>query len=385
MSKSILIVAGETSGDILGGAIIEQRKKLGDNDLVFWGFGGLKMLNAGVEIVKDIQELSVIGFWEALINYKRLSRYLDNLVVEAVRRKISGAILIDYPGFNLKLAEKLSALDIPVYQIVSPQIWAWHFNRIFKIKKFVKAVLCLFKFELDIYKEKEIPAVFIGHPIVQKVEKFKKSHAKEIAKEIAKNKGKIKKRNGKIRKIALLPGSRVSEIKRHLPFLLEAAGLFHNLHPETIFEIPSASNHISALLKNYRLPEFITIREDTPYLTLATSDSGIVCSGTATLECALFNLPFLLIYKTSWATWFLGKKLIQIPYIGLVNVLRNSFVTKEFIQSDMRPDIVLQELEKINFDKKYIKRMIDEFGKVKTGVYSKDPAQAAAKFFAKIF
>ncbi|MDH4261821.1 MAG: lipid-A-disaccharide synthase [Spirochaetia bacterium] len=375
MSRSILIVAGETSGDILGAAIIGQFKKLSAEKYAFWGFGGSTMNQAGIEITKDIQELSVIGFWEAIINYRRLSNYLDKLVIEAQKKKITAAILIDYPGFNLKLAEKLSAFNIPVYQVVSPQVWAWHFSRIYKIKKFIKAVLCLYKFELNIYKEKGIPATFIGHPIVQKVNDFKHKHKIEITK--------IKKNLKNIKKIALLPGSRTSEIKRHLPFLIDAAIQFNKKHPETIFEIPSASDHTSKLIKEYGLPEFVSVRSDAPYITLATSDSGIVCSGTATLECALFNLPFLLIYKTSWLTYFLGKRLIKLPYIGLVNILNNGFITKEFIQSDMKSKPVLNELEKINYDHMYIKNMIHAFDKVKAEVSSKNPAITAAQFFIK--
>lgn len=376
MSKSILVVAGETSGDILGSAVLKQWKKSGAKKISFWGFGGSELKNAGVEIIKDIEDLSVIGFLEAILNYRRLSSYLDNLVLEAIKRNISCAILIDYPGFNLKLAEKLHENGIPVYLVVSPQLWAWHYNRIFKIKKYIKCVLCLYKFEMEMYKENDIPAVFIGHPIMQKIELFIQKHKSDIAK--------IKKRNRDIRKVALLPGSRWSEIRRHMPFIIETAGRFREKYPDTTFEIPSASETISELLKEYQLPDYISIRDKNTYLTMATADSAIVCSGTATLECAIFNLPFLLIYKTSWATYFLGKKLIRIPFIGIVNVLCKSFVTKEFIQSDMRLNLVLPELEKINFDPDYIRIMKKNFTKVKKEIYTKDPAMAAAKFFSKI-
>ena len=377
MPGSILIVAGETSGDILGAAIIDQWKKTGVRPKKFWGFGGSRMEQAGVEILRDIHELSVIGFWEAIVNYRRLNNYLNSLVLEAKKRKISGVILIDYPGFNLKLARKMAKFQVPVCLVVSPQIWAWHYSRIFSIKRYVHYVFCLYKFELDIYKKENIPAIFIGHPVFKKIKNFMNSHAIDISRLI-----KQKKRN---RKIALLPGSRKSEIKRHLPFLISLAQHFYDLHPDSFFEIPCASDQIAGLIREYNLPHYIFLREADTYLTLATSDSGVVCSGTATLECALFNLPFLLIYKTSPASYFIGKKLIQIPYIGLVNVLRNSFVTKEFIQSDMDEKLVLKELENINFNKKYIKSMQNEFLKVKREVYSLDPAKKAARYLSGIF
>ena len=377
MEKTILIVAGETSGDNLGSEIIHNWKKISAPKYRFWGFGGSRMWEAGVEVVRDIHDLSVIGFLEGVASYSRLSRYLNNLLEEVKNRNVCGAILIDYPGFNLKLAEKLFSMNIPVYQVVSPQLWAWHYNRIFKIEKYVKAVLCLYKFETEIYHEHGISAFFMGHPLVQKIEKFNTEFSKEILK--------IKNLNRDKLKVALLPGSRTSEIRRHMTFLINAAAEFHSKHPDTIFEIPTASEKISAHIRQYNLPAYIYLRENNAYMTMATSDSAIVCSGTATLECAIFKLPFLLIYKTSWITYFIGKRLIHLPFIGLVNILRNAFVTREFIQQDMQISSVLSELEKISFDKAYRNNMKKEFQKVKTEVYSKNPSFAAAEFLSKAF
>ncbi|MDH4200768.1 MAG: lipid-A-disaccharide synthase [Spirochaetia bacterium] len=377
MKKSILIVAGETSGDNLASAIIEEWRKLESDRIDFWGFGGQKMQKAGVHIIRSTEDLAVVGLWEGLVNYRRLSSYLESLVGEAKKRKIEGAILIDYPGFNLKLAQHLYSLNIPVYLVVSPQIWAWHYSRVKKIRKYIATVFCLYQFETEIYAKENIQAVFIGHPMVQKIRAFLKSHSAALKKE--------KSKADKYKKIALLPGSRLSEITRHLPFLLEVAALYHRAHPETIFEIPAASEEMAQILAQSHLPDYISVQTENSYRTLATCDAGIVCSGTATLECALFNMPFLLIYKTSWFTYFLGKRLIRLPYIGLVNIIANRFITKEFIQSDMKIQPVLAELEKLACDSRYIKEMKSAFQEVQKSVESENSAKVCATLLSRIF
>jgi lipid-A-disaccharide synthase len=374
MKKSILVVAGETSGDNLGGGIIRQWKNISGKKYSFWGFGGKNMESAGVEILRNIDDLAVIGFWEAVKNYNRLSNYLKALEKEAITREITGAVLIDYPGFNLKAAEKLHNLGIPVYLVVSPQIWAWNFKRIFSIKKNISGVFCLYKFETELYHKENINAYFIGHPVANKINEF-----------LIKNLYNKKKPHLKVKKIALLPGSRKSEVIRHMPFLLEMAEKYHNFHPDIIFEIPSASDQTTELITKFNVPDYIKIEKNNSYNTLATADSAVVCSGTATLECALFNLPFLLIYQTSRLTYMIGKLIIQVPYIGIVNVISGKFITKEFIQEDMKIQPVLNELENITFNKVYIRTMKNEFRRIRKEVEHSNPDVMCAKLLNSFF
>lgn len=371
MNNSVLVVAGESSGDNLASSIVSEWIKSAASKIDFWGCGGSKMQAIGIDILYDVEDLAVIGFIEGLANYMRLKKILNRLVKEAKKRKITAAVLVDYPGFNLRLAQKLHHLKIPVYLVVSPQIWAWRYKRVETIKKYIKAVFCLYQFELGIYQKEGIRAYFMGHPMAFKIKDFLKENSGVIKKERQKIKQRIK--------IALLPGSRRSEVENHMPFLIQVAVKFHQKFPQTIFEIPTASPEMSEWLNAYELPSCISVQNETTYLTLATATAGIICSGTATLECALFNVPFLLIYKTSQITYEIGKRVIRLPYIGLVNIIANRFVTKEFIQDDMDEKAVLEELEKLTLNAKERKKTFASFKEILKSVETPNPAALCAK------
>jgi len=373
-NSTALVVSGEKSGDLLGSSIVKALKK-NNRSLNFWGCGGELMRSSGVEILYTHEELAVIGFLEAIIHYPRLKRYFNAIVARCRIEKPDVAILVDYPGFNLRLAEKLKGLGIPVVQVVSPQIWAWHYSRVETIRKNVDAVLCLFQFETEIYKKENIRSFFIGHPLAKQV------------KEKIKRLSKLKRDKNKI---ALLPGSRYSEVRNNIPFMLETAVLYKSKNPESIFEIAAASLRASTWIEEYiarwkkefpdkgEILNYISIEKNEPSKTMLTSWSALACSGTVTMECALHQIPFVLIYKTSALTYAIGKRVIKLPYIGIVNIILQKEATKEFIQSEMQPHPVTTELDRISHDINYRKKQIAELKKIESFTYKKDPAAEAA-------
>lgn len=371
---NILIIAGEVSGDKLAASILKSWKKL-NPDLVFWGLGGEEMTAHGVETLATTEELATIGLWEAAKNYRRLKKIAVRIVGEAAKRGTKHAILVDYPGFNLKLSEMLQEEGVKCYQIVSPTIWAWHYSRIHKIKKYIDSVYCLFQFETAIYEKEEVESYFIGHPIVAKVKEAKKAFKREVNEILKTHEGRLK--------VGLLPGSRFSEIKNHMPVLLDSAARFQEKYPNAHFFIPAATADIGRLLESMEIPSYITIIPQGTHLALQVCDTAICCSGTATLECALFGVPFALIYRTSFLTYHLAKRMIRLPYVGIVNIIRGKFVTKEFIQGDIDVEAIVAELENILFDHEYRAQMEAEFKETLKGLGAGDAGDAAARLLNK--
>jgi len=372
MKSPLLIVAGEASGDNLGAAVIKSLKKKDKTRYSFAGCGGINMKKTGVNILFDIDTMATIGFLEALQNYKKLKKIAHALVKYCLEKNIKNVILIDFPGFNLHLAKLLSKKNINSYLIVSPQIWAWHYSRIKTIKENIKAVLCLYPFELEIYQKESIQATYIGHPVLDLINHSKVSLKSKV--QSLKNKFKSKKI------IALLPGSRISEIKKHLSFMLNVAAKYHQHNQNTIFLLPTPTETIYNMVKEFDLPEYIHIIKEGSHLVLQSAEAAIACSGTITLECALFNLPHLIIYKTSWLTYWIGKLIVNLKYIGIVNIILKKLVTKEFIQFDMKLEPVYEELNKIMKDQKYKKIILSEFKKLQNVMGKPGAAENAASY-----
>ncbi len=375
---SVLIVAGEVSGDTLAASILTAWKKI-DDHVTFWGLGGPQMAEQGVEVLVSTDELATIGLWEAAKKYRKLKKLALRITKEARERNTSHAILVDYPGFNLKLAQMLSKAGIRCYQVVSPTIWAWHYSRVEQIKLYIDSVYCLFPFETEIYEKENVESHLIGHPVVETVANSKRRMKKPVD-------GYLKRFDGRL-KIAILPGSRKLEIENHLPLLLEAAEQFRKKYPNAHFFIPSATeqanDRIHVSIRNSSLPDCLTVLESNAHLAMQICDAAIVCSGTATLECALFQVPFLLIYKTSFLTYWLGKRLIKLPYVGIVNIIRGKFVTKELIQHELTVEGIIAELENILFDSAYRDQMLHEFEALKKEMGSGKAGRTAARLLSK--
>ena len=373
----ILIVAGEVSGDQLAGSILQRfqdRKKYH-----FFGCGGSIMQRLNVEILFHIKQLEVIGISEAIFKYALLKRYLKSLIYEAINRKVRHAFLVDYPGFNLALAKELKKNNIQSHLIVSPQVWAWKPKRIYKIKEYITSVLCLYDFEMSLYKKNNVKAFWIGHPIANKVCNYQEN--KRIESPLS------TKRQKKII-VSLLPGSRRKEIERLLPFMIRLAQKIKQEIPNTNFLLPCPQDKflislIRRLLHKDR-GKSIKLMSGKIYDALSVSQMAVVCSGTASLECVLFGVPLLLLYKTSWLSYLIARLFLVIPYIGLANVISSRFVHREFIQQDIKLNPICKEACRLITDQVYRKKMLGDFSKIKNKITKKDASLEGCKIMEKI-
>lgn len=322
------IIAGEASGDLHGSNLIKELKKLNpDSDIRCWG--GDKMEQAGATLVKHYRDLAFMGFVEVIRNLPAIIRNFS-----FCKNDISGfnpdvVILIDYPGFNLRMAKWTSAHNFKTVFYISPQIWAWKENRIKAIKKYVDKMLVILPFEKEFYNKHDFPVTYVGHPLVEVVENFRAQHP-----EITKEK----------HTIALLPGSRKQEIKTKLPIMLEASKNF----PEYTFIVAKApgmdETFYEEFLDKYRNVETAS---DNTYSVLMRSSAALVTSGTATLETALFGVPEIVCYKGSAISYEIAKRLIKLKYISLVNLIMDKEVVKELIQNELTSENITAHLKEI--------------------------------------
>lgn len=375
-AQPVLIVAGEESGDILGGAIAREVFKAAKIPL--WGCGGTRMANAGVEIFYPSEKLATIGFWEAAKNYRRLTKIIAQLVDEAVKRGTQEAWLIDFPGFNMVLAQKLKEKGIRCTMIVSPTVWAWKYNRVFKIRERFERVLCLYDFEPEIYNKIGVEAHYIGHPLTSETANFKKQIAREgnPLKDVPQLKAVFK--AGK-HIIAIMPGSRPAEIQHHTRRILDGVRLFQKQNPDCAFIIPAANAKIHDILSQYDLPPNTYLVEYSAPYVLSVASAAIACSGTVTLECALFNVPHLILYRSSWMSYGIFKGVIRIPYIGMVNVLAGRFIVQEFLQHRLTAVNIASELHRILSDEAYRKTQQGELKQIARRLTAYEPARQAAR------
>lgn len=360
----ILISAGEASGDIHAAAVTAAIKKIDSSAEVF-GMGGDALRKAGGEVLFDIKDHGVMGFVEVLKKLPDLFKLRDDFEKVMDERKPDCLITVDYPGFNMKLAKLAHDKGIPVVSYIAPSAWAWHKSRAKKVAKIVDKVACIFPFEYDVYKEAGAYVEFVGHPLVDIV---KPSMTKEEAMAFA------GKEEGK-KLILLMPGSRLMEIEKMLPTLLEAAKIIKKQLPEVSFVMPRAGTIPISLLEEKIQASGLDVKitEGNNYDLFSVADLALATSGTVTLEAALCGLGSVIVYKTNPVTYFIAKLLVNIPHIGLPNIVAAKSVVPELIQNDFTPTKVAQEalalLEsernvKLKEDLAYVKERLGKPGAV---------------------
>lgn len=332
----IIIIAGEPSAD-MHGATLAKALKTHAPEIEISGIGSKKMRQAGVNIFADLSPYAVIGFIE-IIKHISIFKNIFELTLQKIKNlQPQAVILIDFPGFNLRLARRIKK-DFPhtkVIYYISPQVWAWGKKRIGLIKKVVDKMIVVFEFEKQLYQANGIDAEFVGHPLLEKVKcKAKKDEILTKLKFMPQD-----------RIIALLPGSRQGEVKKILPVMLKSAGRFLAKMPDTKFMLLRAANIKEDLIGNIlrKYPDLnITVYDKNRYDALGICSFAWVCSGTATLETAILAIPMLIVYKTSLFTWFISKILIKLPYIGLVNVVAGEKIVSEFVQYEATPKNIVK-------------------------------------------
>ena len=367
--KKIFIVCGEPSGDLLAGNLVNAIKNI-DPHLQISGIGGTHLAKAGCEICYNINELSVMGFFDVL---KKLPKFfkLKKIILNKIdTEKPDAIILVDFSGFNLRLAKTINK-RIPTIYYVSPQVWASREGRISSIKKFISKMVVLFKFEEEFYKKREIQTTCVGHPLIDLVkpvlqkQEFVKNYCLSPDKKI----------------IALLPGSRKQEIRMILPVMLKTAQFIHKTIPQTQFIIAKASNLSTQVYLN-ELKKFnlgIKVIDGLTYDCLNNADASMVCSGTATLEAAITQNPFVIIYKTNILNYLLYRPQVKIPCIGMVNIVAGKEVVPEFIQFGAQPKIIAKSIIELLQDPLSANRMSQDLKTVKDSLGEPGAAGRAAK------
>jgi len=330
----LLISAGEASGDMYAAQLARALQARADVRL--FGMGGPRMREAGVEILVDYAEVHVAGIFEVLHKIPALRRAMRTLRAESKRRKPALAILTDFPGFHLRLARTLHSRGVRSVYFVCPQFWAWRPWRANLVRRRFERGLCLFPFEVDFYRKAGVTADWIGHPLVGQArasltrEQFAARYALDAGKPI----------------IAILPGSRHSEIAHHLPRLMQSVALLAKSHPDRQFVLAVAPGLSRAAFDPFIPPQSpVHIIEDAAYDALAAADVSIVSSGTATIEAAILGAPMVVIYRVSPATAWIAKRLMRAPYIAMVNLIAEKRAVPELIQDAFEPAEVAREVE----------------------------------------
>ena len=342
MTKKIFILSGEASGDLHAANLVHEMKRIQPN-LAFQGWGGDRLQQEGVIIKKHIRELAFMGFLEVVLNLKTILKNFKICKKEILDFQPDILILVDYPGFNLRIAEWAKQENIRVFYYVSPQIWAWKKNRVFKIKKSVERMYCILPFEKDFYKQYEIDVNYLGHPLLDEVQHFRTQHQEDLPsfqKPI----------------LAILPGSRKQEIERKLTIMLEAAKQFPHYH----ILVACAPNLDLSYYDKYKV-EGVDFIQGKTYSILNVANVAIVTSGTATLETALFRVPQVVCYKSSPASYWIARSLIHIKYISLVNLILDKAAVKELIQAECSVQKIVSELKKIEEGKEGRSKMITDY------------------------
>jgi len=324
-TKNILIIAGEASGDLHGASLVRAIKQLRP-EFHFWGIGGDRMAEAGVELFYHIRDLAFIGFFEWIRHFPFIRRVFYEMLRQVKIQKPDLAILIDYPGFNLRMAKAIKSHATPVIYYIGPQIWAWGKNRIKTMKRCIDRILVIFDFEEAIYKKENMDVVFVGHPLkdVVKVLMSKETFFKGIKLDPARP------------LLALFPGSRPQEIRYLLPDMLKAVDLVRQEIPSLQCAIGLAPTLSDEVYWPYlkKAKELHVLRGYT-YELMAYSTVAVVASGTATLETAILGTPMVILYRMAPLSFWIGKRVVQTSHIGLVNILGGRTVVPELLQNEV--------------------------------------------------
>ena len=352
----VAILAGEPSGDLIASHLMTDLNKQYKN-IQYIGVGGPLMKSKGLSSFFDYAHLSVRGYFEVFRNIIKLRQLQKNLIDFLISEKPDVFIGIDAPDFNFAIERALKAKKVRVFHYISPSVWAWRKNRIFQMKKDMHHLFSIFPHELPIFKKIRLPVTYVGHPLASKIPLKPDVMLSRKLLNISKV--------SKI--IALLPGSRMGEVRWHLDTMLKTAQLMHKSLPECLFLLPvnNQANYGYALsqLRNYHALNVRLIIGHS-HDVINASDICLLASGTASLEAALYKKPMVVMYKTSWFSWLILKRMHLIPFVALPNILLGKLLVPELLQYEASPQKLAQKLLAVCSDKKYLNNLSGEFKKL---------------------
>ena len=350
------IITGETSGDMHAANLVREMKKI-NTSISFRAWGGDRLISEGVSIVKHIKDTSFMGFWNVLKNVHIIKSNLSFCKNDILNFNPNALILVDYPGFNLKIAKYAKKLNIKVFYYISPKVWAWNVKRILKIKRYVDHLLVIFPFEVEFYKKHGIDAIYVGNPLLDEIDKKSFKLSSNSYKPI----------------IALLPGSRKQEIDLILPHMLSTVDNF----PDFQFII-ACNNIFSKEYYNSFIKDLdVQLVFNETHALLTHSKAALITSGTATLEAAFLKVPQVVCYKTNWLTYILARIMIKIQFLSLVNIILNKDVVKELIQINLNKNNLVKEL---NFILNRKNNILKDYNKIINIFNKKGASNNAARY-----
>jgi lipid-A-disaccharide synthase len=369
-SKKILLVAGEASGDLHGSHLVEVIQRI-DPEVLFFGVGGEGLERRGMNILYRSQSLSVVGITEVFVKLRSILKALQGLKKSLDQEKPDLVILIDFPDFNLRLAPIAHRRGIPILYYISPQVWAWRPKRIKLIARLVKKMVVLFPFEVPLYEAAGVDVEWVGHPLLDIVKPT-------LPKEKAYQQFGL---DPKRRTIGLLPGSRIHEVERLVPPLLSSAYLLQKEIPDLQFVIPLApglsKTILSSWMKKISIP--VSVVEGFTYDVMNLSELLITASGTATLEGTILGKPMIIIYKVSFPSYLIGRAMIRVDHIGLVNLVAEKEIAPELIQKDVNPQRIADEALRILRDPILSRKMTESMGEVRQKLGEPGATQRVAR------
>ncbi len=355
--KKIFIIAGEQSGEMHAAFLMDKIKDM-IPDIQFFGIGGQQMEQRGLKSIVPLKDFSVVGFFEVAKKISFFNKILNECKNILQNGGFDAFIPVDFPGFNIRLAKFAKSINIPVIYYIAPQLWAWGKNRAKELSDSVDKLLVVFPFEVEFFKLYSIDCHFVGHPLLERI---KPAEEKE-----------------RLKKIAFLPGSRMQELHSHLPLL-------ENISSELKKKLPDYKISLAkSPLINQEFFDFIAMRNpdwefsDNSIELMRESQVGIIKTGTSNLEAALCGLPFIMFYKTSFISYFLGKKFINLDFISLVNILSGKKVITEYIQSDINPKLMTNEIYDLVNNKDKYKSIQNEFLKIREMLGEASASEKAA-------
>jgi lipid-A-disaccharide synthase len=354
--KKILIIAGEASGDLHGANLVKALHEQSP-ELKVYGVGSRRMREAGVTMLADASEISVVGATEVLTHISAIYGVYATLKRFLREERPDLLVLIDFPDFNILTGKAARKLGIPVLYYISPQVWAWRKGRVKTIAKLVETILVVFPFEVELYRATGVDVRFVGHPLADVVD------SPYTRDEARKQLGLAERRT-----IALLPGSRRKEIMHLLPDMLEAAKLLQARFPDIQFVLPVAPTLNRSSVQGYVEKSGVSVSmvDGRVYDVLRASDAAIVTSGTATLETGLMAVPMVIVYRASRLTYWIGRLLVSVRNFGLVNIVAGRAVVPELLQDEATPERIAEELGTIIADPERHRRITEELVRVRT-------------------
>jgi lipid-A-disaccharide synthase len=365
---TIYFVAGEVSADNHGAALMRSLREL-DAELNFIGRGGPEMRGVAGERFKDwLGDAAVLGLWEVIRKYGFFRKQFRETLKEIQQSRPDAVVLIDYPGFNLRLADALrrQSQQQRIIYYISPQVWAWNRGRIKKMARLLDLVLCIFPFEADLYNKSGLRAVFVGHPMLERL----RSQRIDIERDP--------------NLVGLFPGSRLPEVRKIFPVMLETVRELQRRNPKMHFEVAAASQELAVGLneiqdRHVRDRQVVQIKVGETAAIMQRAFVGIVASGSATLEAAYFRMPFVLIYKVAWPTYLAARLVVNVKHLGMPNVLAEREVVPEFIQRRAKPEAIAKAVYQLIENAGARERMISEFDAIVGQLGKGDASERAAE------